>query len=190
VLATTCSRRGWRVVANLARGLEVTGIDQLWVADITYIRLREEFAYLPMVLDALSRRMIGWALETHLEASLAIAALAMALAARRPAPGGLVHHSDRGIRVRVATMRVSSRHLSAPSSSSGPSLLSEQRTPPDRRNGTGHREHFRDQGERLYRASAYPGGRSNSERSLGARSAAAARLPWRWRAWTSLARTW
>jgi putative transposase len=96
VPVTTCSRHGWRVVANLARGLELTSVDQLWVADITYIRLQEEFAYLAIVLDAFSRRVIGWALETHLEASLAIAALAMALAARRPAPGSLIHHSDRG----------------------------------------------------------------------------------------------
>jgi putative transposase len=95
VPVTTCSRHGWRVVANLARGLELTGVDQLW-SDITYIRLQEEFAYLAIVLDAFSRRVIGWALETHLEASLAIAALAMALAARRPAPGSLIHHSDRG----------------------------------------------------------------------------------------------
>jgi putative transposase len=96
VPVTTCSRHSWRVVANLARGLELTGIDQLWVADITYIRLQEEFAYLAIVLDAFSRRVIGWALEMHLEASLAIAALAMALAARRPAPNSLIHHSDRG----------------------------------------------------------------------------------------------
>jgi putative transposase len=67
------------------------------VADITYIRLQEEFAFLAVVLDAFSRRVIGWALETHLQASLAIAALTMALAARRPTPGSLIHHSDRGV---------------------------------------------------------------------------------------------
>jgi putative transposase len=97
VPVTTCSRHSWRVVPNLARGLELTGLDQLWVADITYIRLQEEFAYLAIVLDAFSRRVVGWALETHLQASLAIAALTMALAARRPTPGSLIHHSDRGI---------------------------------------------------------------------------------------------
>jgi putative transposase len=97
VPATTDSRHGWRVVPNLARGLEPTGVDQLWVADITYIRLAEEFAYLAVVLDAFSRRVIGWALETHLQASLAVAALAMALAARRPGRGSLIHHSDRGV---------------------------------------------------------------------------------------------
>jgi transposase InsO family protein len=74
-----------------------TGLDQLWVADITYIRLQEEFAFLAVLLDAFSRRVIGWALRTHLQASLALAALSMAIAARRPAPGSLVHHSDRGM---------------------------------------------------------------------------------------------
>jgi putative transposase len=67
------------------------------VADITYVRLLEEFAYLAIVLDGFSRRVVGWALETHLQASLATAALGMALAARRPVPGSLIHHSDRGV---------------------------------------------------------------------------------------------
>jgi len=97
VPATTDSRHGWRVVANLARGMAPSGLDQLWVADITYVRLQEEFAYLAIVLDAFSRRVVGWALETHLQASLATAALSMALAARRPPPGSLIHHSDRGV---------------------------------------------------------------------------------------------
>jgi putative transposase len=97
VPVTTQSRHGWRVVPNLARGIELTGLDQLWVADITYIRLLEEFAYLAVVLDAFSRRVVGWALETSLEARLAVAALAMALEARRPAPDSLIHHSDRGV---------------------------------------------------------------------------------------------
>jgi len=97
VPATTDSNHGWRVVPNLTYGIILTGIDQLWVADITYIRLREEFAYLAVVLDAFSRRVIGWALQAHLQASLATAALTMALAGRRPAPGSLIHHSDRGV---------------------------------------------------------------------------------------------
>jgi len=97
VPVTTDSRHGWRVVPNLARGLVPTGLDQLWVADITYVHLLEEFAYLAIVLDAFSRRVVGWALATHLQASLAMAALDMALAARRPAPGSLIHHSDRGV---------------------------------------------------------------------------------------------
>jgi putative transposase len=94
---TTQSRHIWRVVPNLARGIELTGLDQLWVADITYIRLAEEFVFLAIVLDAFSRRVVGWALKTHLQASLAIAALTMALNARRPAPGSLIHHSDCGV---------------------------------------------------------------------------------------------
>ena len=97
VPVTTDSRHGWRVVPNLTRAMELTGIDQLWVADITYIRLLEEFAFLAVVLDAFSRRAIGWALERHLQASLATAALTMALTARRPTRGSLIHHSDRGV---------------------------------------------------------------------------------------------
>jgi transposase InsO family protein len=97
VPVTTNSRHDWRIVPNLARGLVPSGLDQLWVADITYVRLLEEFAYLAVVLDAFSRRVIGWALDTHLRASLATAALGMAIAARRPAAGSLIHHSDRGV---------------------------------------------------------------------------------------------
>lgn len=95
VPVTTDSKHGWHVVPNLAYGLIPTGLDQLWVADITYIRMREEFAFLAVVLDAFSRRAIGWALETHLQASLALAALRMAIEQRRPARG--LHHSDRGV---------------------------------------------------------------------------------------------
>ena len=93
---TTDSRHSLPVFPNLARELEPTAVNQLWVADITYIRLREEFVYLSVVLDAYSRRVIGWALGRTLEAELAISALRMALFSRCPAPG-LVHHSDRGI---------------------------------------------------------------------------------------------
>ena len=99
---TTMSRHDWRIVPNLARGLIVTGVDQLWVADITYVRLLEQFVYLAVVLDAFSRRVIGWALEDHLEASLAVAALEMALTQRCPQPGSLIHHSDRGIQYACA----------------------------------------------------------------------------------------
>jgi len=96
VPATTDSRHNWLVVPNRARGMQVTGLDQLWVADITYLRLREEFAFLAVVIDAFSRRVVGWAIEVHLRATLAITALQMALDARRPQPGQLIHHSDRG----------------------------------------------------------------------------------------------
>jgi putative transposase len=96
VPATTMSRHKFKIVANLARGLEPTGLDQLWVADITYVRLAEGFVYLAVVIDAFSRKVVGHALDDHLEARLALAALDMAIAARNPAPG-LIHHSDRGV---------------------------------------------------------------------------------------------
>jgi len=95
-LATTDSRHSLPVYPNLAGKMTVTAINQLWVADITYIRLRSEFVYLAVVLDAFSRRVIGWALGRTLEAELALRALRMALNERRPGPG-LVHHSDRGV---------------------------------------------------------------------------------------------
>jgi transposase InsO family protein len=95
-VATTDSRHDLRVYLNLAARMELTGIDQLWVADITYIRLAEEFVYLAVVLDAFSRRVVGWALDERLDTGLAVAALRQALDARQPAPG-LVHHSDRGV---------------------------------------------------------------------------------------------
>lgn len=102
VPVTTDSKHGWRIVPNLARGMKPTGIDQLWVADLTYVRMREEFAYLAIVLDAFSRRVVGWCLETHMQASLAAAALKMALERRRPQPLTLVHHSDRGVQYACA----------------------------------------------------------------------------------------
>jgi putative transposase len=95
-VVTTNSHHDRPVYPNLARGMVLTGIDQLWVADITYIRLEMEFVYLAVVLDAYSRRVIGWALDRSLENELTIAALEMALQRRIPAPG-LVHHSDRGV---------------------------------------------------------------------------------------------
>jgi putative transposase len=96
VPATTDSRHTFKIVANLARFLEPSGLDQLWVADITYVRLAEGFVYLAVIVDAFSRRVVGYALEDHLEARLAVAALDMAIAARKPPPG-LIHHSDRGV---------------------------------------------------------------------------------------------
>jgi transposase InsO family protein len=96
VVATTDSKHGRPVYPNLAKGMKLTGINQLWIADITYIRLETEFVYLAVVLDAYSRRVIGWALGRTLEDDLTIAALRMALLLRSPGPG-LVHHSDRGV---------------------------------------------------------------------------------------------
>jgi putative transposase len=95
-VVTTNSNHDRPKYNNLAADLVLTRINQLWVADITYIRLESEFVYLAVVLDAYSRRVIGWALERTLEDDLAIAALRMALESRSPAPG-LVHHSDRGV---------------------------------------------------------------------------------------------
>lgn len=96
VLLTTNSKHGLPIYPNLAAGMVLTNIDQLWVADITYIRLQVEFVYLAVLLDAFSRRCIGWALQRNLEATLVLEALHMALRLRRPRPG-LVHHSDRGV---------------------------------------------------------------------------------------------
>src|SRR5580704_6941550 len=95
-VVTTDSKHSRPVYPNLAGEMVLTGIDQLWVADITYIRLETEFVYLAVVLDAYSRRVIGWALGRTLEATLSLEALEMALRKRRPAPG-LMHHSDRGV---------------------------------------------------------------------------------------------
>jgi len=95
-LVTTDSAHALPVYPNLARAMTLTGLDQLWVADITYIRLLAEFVYLAVILDAFSRRVIGWALGRTLEDTLTLRALRMALEQRRPAPG-LVHHSDRGV---------------------------------------------------------------------------------------------
>ena len=93
---TTDSKHGFTVYPNLARGMVLTGINQLWVADITYIRLLTEFVYLAVILDAFSRRVIGWELDHTLAAELALGALRKALKGRSFAPG-LVHHSDRGV---------------------------------------------------------------------------------------------
>ena len=93
---TTASDHAFAIYPNLVPTLHVTGLNQLWIADITYVRLRCEFIYLAVVLDAFSRRCIGWCLERHLQTELTLAALRMALAGRTVAPG-LVHHSDRGV---------------------------------------------------------------------------------------------
>ncbi len=99
---TTMSRHGFAVRPNLTRGLIPTALDQIWVADITYIRLAESFVYLAVVIDAFSRKVVGWALDDHLEARLAIAALDQAISARDPAPDSLIHHSDRGVQYACA----------------------------------------------------------------------------------------
>jgi putative transposase len=95
-MSTTDSNHEWEVYLNLAPRMQVKGINQLWVADITYIRLAEEFVYLAVVLDAYSRKAVGWELGRSLKVSLALSALRQAIEQRQP-PRGLVHHSDRGL---------------------------------------------------------------------------------------------
>ena len=97
-VVTTDSNHTHKIYPNLAPTLILTAPDQLWRADITYIRLREEFVFLAVILDAYSRRVIGWALDRSMEDELTLTALRMALS-RRVVQAGLVHHSDRGLRV-------------------------------------------------------------------------------------------
>ena len=94
-VVTTDSNHGRKVYPNLAPAMVLTGMDQLWRADITYVRLREEFVFLAVILDAYSRRVIGWALDRTMEETLTLGALRMALSRRVVGPD-LVHHSDRG----------------------------------------------------------------------------------------------
>jgi len=94
-VVTSQARPGLEVALNLARRMQLTGVNQLWVADITYIQLWSEYVYLAVVLDAYSRMVVGWALGRRLNQELTLAALEMAIAQRQPPPG-LVHHSDRG----------------------------------------------------------------------------------------------
>ena len=95
-VVTTDSPHDLEVYVNLASRLTLTGINQLWVADITYIRLRAEFVYLAVILDRFSRKVVGWALEKTLASRLPLEALHHAITTRQPPPG-LVHHSDRGV---------------------------------------------------------------------------------------------
>src|SRR6202790_4351199 len=95
-VVTTDSDHELEVYLNIASRMKLTGINQLWVSDITYIRLKTEFVYLAVMLDAYSRKVVGWALERTLATRLPLAALEQAIAERQPPPG-LVHHSDRGV---------------------------------------------------------------------------------------------
>jgi len=116
-VVTTDSRHDLEVYLNLANRMKLTGINQSWVADITYIRLRAELVYLAVILDAYSRKVVGWALERTLAARLPIAALEHALAERQPPPG-LVHHSDRGVQYRSGDyVRILRKHQMIPSMS-------------------------------------------------------------------------
>ena len=96
-IMTTDSRHNWRVYPNLVPSVRLTGLNQLWVSDITFVRMRSMFVYLAVVPDAFSRRVIGWNLSHSLDSELALGALRMALAQRPWRFGQLVHHSDRGV---------------------------------------------------------------------------------------------
>jgi putative transposase len=114
-VSTTDSDHPFPIHLNLARRMELSGINQLWVADITYIRLKNEFVYLAVVLDAYSRKVVGWMLGRTLAARLAIRALEQAIAEREPPPG-LVHHSDRGVQYACGDYaQVLQRHQMIPS---------------------------------------------------------------------------
>jgi len=116
-VVTTDSKHQFEVYLNLAARVKLTGINQLWLADITYIRLQKEFVYLAVILDAFSRKVVGWALDKSLAASLPKTALEMAIAARQPGPG-LVHHSDRGVQYASAEyVAVLQQHQIVPSMS-------------------------------------------------------------------------
>jgi len=93
---TTDSKHNLRIYPNVAKDVVVARPDQLWRADITYVQLVREFIYLAVILDAFSRRVVGWALSLHIDAALTLTALRMAIGQRHVVPG-LVHHSDRGV---------------------------------------------------------------------------------------------
>ncbi len=95
-IKTTDSKHPFARYPNLIKGMVVSGMNQAWLADITYIRIRSGFVYLAAILDAYSRRVIGYAISTGLETSLTLEALRMAITRRSPAPG-LIHHSDQGV---------------------------------------------------------------------------------------------
>ena len=121
-VVTTDSQHELEVYLNLAGRMKLTGINQLWVADITYIRLHREFVYLAVILDAYSRKVVGWELDRTLAARLPITALEKAIAERGPAPG-LVHHSDRGVQYASGDyVRILSHHRMIPSMSRQPIL--------------------------------------------------------------------
>jgi putative transposase len=116
-VVTTNSQHKLEVYLNLANRMKLTGINQLWVADITYIRLHHEFVYLAVILDAYSRKVVGWELDRTLAARLAIVALEKAIAERKPPPG-LVHHSDRGVQYASDDyVRILTKHAMIPSMS-------------------------------------------------------------------------
>lgn len=121
-IATTDSKHGHKVYPNLLAGLTVTAINQVWVADITYIRILKGFVFLAALLDRYSRKVIGWAISKRIDAELCLAALKSALAKRQPPPG-CIHHSDRGVQyacaeyvalLQAANMKISMSRMGNP----------------------------------------------------------------------------
>jgi putative transposase len=97
-ITTTDSNHGYPVYPNLAKDMALTGINQLWVADITYVHLLNECVYLAVVIDVYSRKCIGWELSRRIDAVLVLNALDMAIDARlQLGIDGLIHHSDQGV---------------------------------------------------------------------------------------------
>jgi len=116
-ITTTDSNHDLEIYLNLARRMKLTGVDQLWVADITYIRLLAEFVYLAVILDSFSRKVVGWKLDRTLSSRLTTKALQKAIEARQPLPG-LVHHSDRGFQYAAAEyISILKKHEMVPSMS-------------------------------------------------------------------------
>jgi len=109
-VATTDSNHGFPVFPNLARDFVPSGPDQLWVADITYIRLRAAFVFLAVILDAWSRRVVGYSVGKFLDVRLTLSALKAAARSRAPRPG-LIHHSDRGSQYAALAYRERLREL-------------------------------------------------------------------------------
>ena len=116
-VVTTNSNHKLEIYLNLASRMKLTGINQLWVADITYIRLKAEFVYLAVILDGFSRKVVGWALDRTLATRLTVEAVEQAIEKRRPEPG-LVHHSDRGLQYACAEyVAILEKHRMVPSMS-------------------------------------------------------------------------